>query len=557
MSEDFENLQSEINANNGTESVAAPVRQETSNDAAINDFIPPAQPQNPYITETASKVNVANPTEAKRNIYEFQNPYIQSQPSPPPMPQQDGFDRSGINQGYGNMPIGYGNTPPYNMRNAYGMPIEPQQNIPPYMMPNGGYEGYPYGMPNTFNPAMLPQNNPQNKKKKHTGLKIFAFCCTTVVVAALVATMVFFMNQSDNKIIATPDTSQSSSKYQGNENIASAPEASADPNGPQVSAQSAPEEISATPAISAYKKASPSVVGITSYEAGTDYVITQNGEGSGIILTADGYIATNSHVVNDSTETGVMITLVTGEQYLGSIIGIDKKTDIAVIKIDAKDLTFAVFADSSSLVIGQTAFAIGNPGGLEFSNSLTQGTVSSINRMLSSNGYVKYIQTDAAINPGNSGGALINEYGQVIGMNTSKIVGTDYEGMGFAIPSNQLLEIVNKLIKYGYVNDRATLGIEGKTSTLYNSKMKDVPQGMILTNIKTESPLFDTKVITGDIIIQIDDIEVKSSQGLIETLQSYKPGDEVTLKLYRTKENSPTGAYEYTLTVQLLAETGK
>lgn len=559
MPEDFENFQSEIHTNDGTESVAAPIRQESSNDTVQKEFLPPVREQPSCVTKTANQVNAVNTTETARNIPEFQNPYIQPQPLQPPMPPQDDFNRFKPNY-ENNMHMGYGNASPYNMHNAYGMPVQPQQNIPPYqppMMPNGGFEGYPYGIPNTFNPTVMPQNPLQEKKKKHTGLKIFAFCGTTVLVAALVSAMVFMMYQGDENIVSPPDTSQSSSKYQGNENIASAPEASADPNGPQVSVQSTPEDLTATPAISAYKKASPSVVGITSYEAGTDYVITQNGEGSGIVLTADGYIATNSHVVNDSMETGVMVTLATGEQYLGSIIGIDKKTDIAVIKIDAKDLTYANFADSSSLVIGQTAFAIGNPGGLEFSNSLTQGTVSSINRMLSSNGYVKYIQTDAAINPGNSGGALINEYGQVVGMNTAKIVGTDYEGMGFAIPSNQLLEIVNKLIKYGYVNDRATLGIEGKTSTLYNSKMKDVPQGMILTNIKTESPLFDTKAITGDIIIQIDDTEVKSSQGLIEILQSYKPGDEVTLKLYRTKENSPTGAYEYTLTVQLLAETGK
>lgn len=471
------------------------------------------------------------------NTQNFRNPYINAptgnlpqSPFYPPTPQ------NGYSQ------------PPYGNYNGYNHmpPVPPQQNGPMYNM-NGIYGSY---MP-------ICDNTPP--KKKHTGLKIFAFCGTLIVTAALVAGVVYILFQSDNKILSIPDGSstppQTSSVYQGSTDLESAPDVSADINGPQISTQSTPEPEKQTPAIAAYQSASPSVVGITSYQAGSDVTITQDGQGSGIILTEDGYIATNSHVVNDSKNTGVMVTLSDGNQYLGTIIGIDTKTDIAVIKIDAADLTAATFADSDHLIIGQAAYAIGNPGGLEFSNSLTQGTISALERSLSSNGYVRYIQTDAAINPGNSGGALINEYGQVIGMNTAKIVGTDYEGMGFAIPSNQVLEIVNKLIKYGYVNDRATLAIEGKTCSLYTSKTTGVPQGMILTNIKTESPLFKTNAITGDIIIQIDDTTITSAVDVIDTLKNYKPDDQITIKLYRTRENSPTGAYEYTLTITLISET--
>ncbi len=484
---------------------------------------------NPYTEENMPIRPVFNGTENPQN---FSNPYINGNPNPQspfgsPMPPQNGYPQ-----------------PPFENYNGYNMP---SQNVPLY------------GMNTMYNPYIPMDKNNNLPKKKHTGLKIFAFCGTLVITAALVAGVVYILFQGDNQILSVPDgastPSQVSSIYQGSTDLESAPNASADPNGPQISTESTPEPATQTPAITAYQIASSSVVGITSYRAGSDVTITRDGEGSGIILTEDGYIATNSHVVNDSKDTGVMVTLPSGGQHLGTIIGIDKKTDIAVIKINAQDLKAATFADSDSLIIGQTAYAIGNPGGLEFSNSLTQGTISALERSLSSNGYVRYIQTDAAINPGNSGGALVNEYGQVVGMNTAKIVGTDYEGMGFSIPSNQVLEIVNKLIKYGYVNDRATLGIEGKTCSLYTSKTTGVPQGMILTNIKTESPLFKTSAITGDIIIQIDNTKITSSTDVIDTLKNYKPDDQITITLYRPKENSPTGAYEYTLTVTLIPET--
>lgn len=525
----------------GSESVVEPHTKDTVSieqqifNGEPNHTVPPFSDVAEHHTE--ENIPTGQPIfNGAEDVQNFRNPYINDNrnmppqsPVYPPMPPQNGYPQ-----------------PPYG--NYNGMPSVPsQQNVPMYNM-NGMY-----------GPYMPMGGNNMPPKKKHTGLKIFAFCGTLVVVAALVAGVVFILFQSDNEILSIPDgsstPSQVSSIYQGSTDWESAPEASADINGPQISTQSTPETEIQPSAVTAYQIASPSVVGITSYQAGSDVTITQDGEGSGIILTEDGYIATNSHVVNDSKSTGVMITLSDGNQYLGTIIGIDIKTDIAVIKIDATGLTAAAFADSDHLIIGQVAYAIGNPGGLNFSNSLTQGTISALERTLSSSGYVRYIQTDAAINPGNSGGALINEYGQVVGMNTAKIVGTDYEGMGFSIPSNQVLEIVNKLIKYGYVNDRATLGIEGKTCSLYTSKTTGVPQGMILTNIETKSPLFKTTAITGDIIIQIDDTKITSATDVIDTLKNYKPDDQVTIKLYRTKENSPTGAYEYTLTVTLIPET--
>ena len=155
-----------------------------------------------------------------------------------------------------------------------------------------------------------------------------------------------------------------------------APDVSADPNGPQISAASTDNKPEGNTANKAFVKASPSVVCITSYKGGADPVLNKLGTGSGIIISSDGYIATNSHVVDDSTKTGVMVTTYDGYQYLGTIIGVDAKTDLAVLKIDANGLVPAEFADSDSLYVGQVVFAIGCPGGSNFSNSLTSGTVS-------------------------------------------------------------------------------------------------------------------------------------------------------------------------------------
>ncbi len=348
-----------------------------------------------------------------------------------------------------------------------------------------------------------------------------------------------------------PSNSYSGSSYATDTDIPDAPDVSADINGPQISAVIiANDDVSKNSANAAYTTASPSVVNITSYEAGTDYALTKSGDGSGIIITSDGYISTNSHVVNDSKDTGVMITLFDGSQYLGTVIGIDTKTDLAVVKIDETGLKAAQFADSDKIYVGQDAYAIGSPGGAKFSNSLTKGTVSAVNRIVSG-GYVRYIQTDAAINPGNSGGALINSDGQVIGVNTIKFVGTDYEGMGFAIPSNQVIKIVNELIRYGSIKSRGTLGIEGKNCTLYESKMKNVPQGIIITNISYKSPLYTSPARENDIITAVNGVVITDFAELIDELGKFKPDDEVILTLFHVpeKKNMPPSRFDVAVTL--------
>ena len=180
------------------------------------------------------------------------------------------------------------------------------------------------------------------------------------------------------------------------------------------------------------------------------------GEGSGIIFSEDGYIVTNAHVVDGATSLKAILS--DGTTYEAELVGSDTLTDLAVLKIDATGLQAAEFGSSEDLRVADQVMAIGNPGGYQLNSSVTIGYVSALNRAISnsSTGYtMEYIQTDAAINPGNSGGALVNQYGQVVGINSAKISATGYEGLGFAIPAETAQPVISDLIEYGYVKDRA------------------------------------------------------------------------------------------------------
>lgn len=420
---------------------------------------------------------------------------------------------------------------------------------------NTGY----YDRPMPAAPVMYPMYSqpfmPVPKKKSPAGkTALICICLSAVIIIGGISLFAAGIgNKGTAENIVPPGSKTTEIGYEADDDVTKAPEIKADPNGPQISAAETPETGSneTTTASKVYDKAYKSIVCITSYDKKKDYITSADGEGSGIVLTSDGYIATNSHVVNDTVKTGVLVTLYDETQYLGTIIGIDKKTDLAVIKIEAEKLESAEFADSDKLKIGELSFALGNPGGSEFSNSLTKGTVSALNRTLSGSAHIKYIQTDAAINPGNSGGALLNEFGQVIGMNTAKLVATDYEGMGFAIPSNTVIEIINKLIRFGSVTDRGTIGIEGKTCDLYMSKVNNVPQGMLVTKIDPKGSAADTDLKVNDIITGINDVKVKSSYDLIDELKKYKPGDKITLKIYRPVSDKSKKGYSFDVSLIL------
>lgn len=285
---------------------------------------------------------------------------------------------------------------------------------------------------------------------------------------------------------------------------------------------------------SAYNTVSDSVVSVLCYDGEiTDNEEDIQGEGTGTIISADGYIVTNSHVISDSTYYTINVVLNNAKEYQAKVVGYDTRTDLAVLKIDAKDLTYAKFSDSSLVEIGQDVVAIGNPGGQSFQNSLTKGIVSAVDRELALSANVKYIQIDAAINPGNSGGPLCNIYGQVIGINTAKISSSEYEGMGFAIPSSTVAEIANDLIKYGYVKDRVMLGLVGVEVDSEMISYYNVPNGILITEITENGPLDNTDVEPYDILTEVNGVEVSTFQEVFAELAKYKAGDEITLTFYR------------------------
>lgn len=300
----------------------------------------------------------------------------------------------------------------------------------------------------------------------------------------------------------------------------------------------------------AANKVLPSIVGIT-----VDYTVTSNfmqgmsqtsqAEGSGIIISDDGYILTNNHIINSSDSsiyyevseaTKVCVYLYNDETpYEAKIIGTDKQTDLAVIKIEKDNLIAAELGDSSSVKIGEFAMAIGNPLGME--SSVTSGIISAVNRTVDSQDGNSYtlIQTDAAINSGNSGGALVNSEGKVIGINTLKLSGTGIEGMGFAIPINDTIEIYNQLIEHGKVL-RPYIGIAGIDLDESSAEYYSLPVGIYIKQIYSNSPAALCDLKPGDVITAINGTKVNSMDELNKIKNSKNIGDEIILDVYRNAE---------------------
>ena len=285
------------------------------------------------------------------------------------------------------------------------------------------------------------------------------------------------------------------------------------------------------------KKVGPAVVGITS-TVNNIYSIfntstTSQGTGSGIIISNDGYIVTNSHVIDGAS--AVVVTLNTGTEYEAKIIGSDSKTDLAVIKIKPNEtLTVAELGDSSQIQVGERAIAIGNPLGLEFFGSTTQGIISAINRKITvGDKTMSVIQTDAAINEGNSGGALVDAYGRVIGINAVKIASSSVEGMGFAIPISEAKPVLEDLIKHGYVRGRPVLGISARDVTKEMSARQDWPMGVQVMATQVGSGAEIAGLEQGDIITKADGKEIKNFDSLTEIKDSHKPGEVMELEVYK------------------------
>ena len=288
------------------------------------------------------------------------------------------------------------------------------------------------------------------------------------------------------------------------------------------------------------EKVIPSVVCIQNYQktnqgyyfGAADETEEDAGEGSGIIATEDGYIITNAHVVDGADS--LKVVLYDGSTYEATLVGSDNVTDLAVIKIEATNLVPATFGSSEDLKVADQVMAIGNPGGLQFSSSVTVGYVSALNRTITTeDGYtMECIQTDAAINPGNSGGALVNKYGQVVGINSSKIAATGYEGLGFAIPIDTAQSVVSSLKEYGYVKDRAVLGITGQYVDSMTARFYGYPSGGMYVASVTNPSVSQAGITQGCMITKIDDVTVDSQTAITAYLTSKKAGDTVTLEVY-------------------------
>lgn len=258
--------------------------------------------------------------------------------------------------------------------------------------------------------------------------------------------------------------------------------------------------------------------------------------GTGVVLSADGYIVTNAHVVENAQTVSVQLT--DDRSFPARLVGCDEISDLAVLHIDCTDLMPAQFGDSSTLRVGDTVVAIGDPLGAAFRGTYTNGIVSAINRDVDMNGRtMTLIQTNAALNSGNSGGPLINCYGQVIGINTMKIgTFTDnagVEGLGFAIPSTQVKEIVDQIVSQGYVSGRPTLGISGEALSTFYQHYYRMPAGLYITQVEAGSDAARKGIQEGDMLLYLGDTRITGADDLKTALYDCEVGDVVETIIYR------------------------
>ena len=369
-------------------------------------------------------------------------------------------------------------------------------------------------------PMSQKPHTPKNKKHSRglaLGLCGVAAACLLFAGGAVVGNMAFGGNANSDSG-ASASTSDSAPTLQ----INSKPESDSSNSSDNYDTADgmAGEDI--------YKKVNPSVVSVISTTSeGT-------GSGSGVIMSKDGYIITNNHVVDGAQSVSVQLS--DGTSLDAEIIGTDEQTDLAVIKVTpTSDLTAAEFGDSDELEPGEYAYAIGSPGGVQFANTITGGRISAINRDLTVNDRVMtLIQTDASINNGNSGGALINKYGQVVGITSAKLSGNAFgsatvEGMGFAIPINTAKDIVDELIQNGYVSGRPSIGITGQNVESADGKVS----GVQVYSIDSRAKAASEGLQVGDVITAVDGTPIPDMDKVNELKQDKKAGDKLTLSVYR------------------------
>ena len=488
-----------------------------------------------------------NPDYAYPQHNDYSNPQYSARVNYPQngMPVQNNYGGQNVNYGGCNPQYQY-NPNPQNYNPNY----QNNRNMPPQ------YNAYaPY-------PPMPPR---PPKKKANAGLIALIVVLCVLLVGSMAGFFVYFVSENSKKQDDNSSNSYSFTMPNYGYNIPSTEPTTApvsehkesdysdkaDANYKGVVLESKPKDADTNKsytAESAFNKVSDSVVGIVGYTDEITTVENSATQGSGIILTSDGYVVTNAHVIGNS-KTAYLLQVVTsdGKSYNAGVVGYDSRTDIAVLKMDdAKDLKAATFGDSEKIELGEDIIVVGNPGGLDYQNSITKGIVSAVDRKMSSTSLVKYIQTDAAVNPGNSGGPIVNLYGQVVGIATAKIVSEKYEGMGFAIPSATAKDIIDTLMKKGYVEGRVKIGITGSNVSSDVASAYGIPMGIMVDEISKDGPCYGTELKTDDIITGVDDKEIQSFSDIYEILETHKPGDKIVIKYYRMSDQS-TGEVEVTL----------
>ncbi|MCQ4924653.1 trypsin-like peptidase domain-containing protein [Tissierella carlieri] len=303
------------------------------------------------------------------------------------------------------------------------------------------------------------------------------------------------------------------------------------------------EDISTVTAVA--KKTIGSVVGITTVQEIREFFWARDAEGvgSGVIIDSNGYILTNSHVIGDGKAKSITVLIENRDKMPGKVLWYDAALDLAIVKVDARDLPVADLGDSDLLEVGQLAIAIGNPLGLDFQRSVTSGVISGLHRSIRVDQYnviEDLIQTDASINPGNSGGPLLNSYGEVIGLNTAKI--QTGEGLGFAIPINLVKSIAEEVIKEGSFSN-VYIGFEGTEVNKYERYFGidlRVDSGVVIVEVLPNSPASDANLKTLDIITKVDDEKIETMTQLRKVLYKYRIGDKANLTIIRDGQEMKT-----------------
>ncbi len=291
------------------------------------------------------------------------------------------------------------------------------------------------------------------------------------------------------------------------------------------------------PVVAISNRVGPAVVGITNIRSSGMFFSPHRprpSSGSGVIFDKRGYVVTNFHVIDGAEE--IIVTLDEERSFKAELIGADRSTDLAVLKIEGEDLPVAHFGDSTILEVGELAVAIGNPLGVEFARSVTAGVISALNREIQIEDIkLNLIQTDAAINPGNSGGALVNSRGEVIGINSVKIASAQVEGMGFAIPISDAKPIIEELIEKGYIS-RPFLGIAGQEINEQQSKWYDLPVGIFITEVQPGGPADRGGIRSEDVLTEVNGASVATFAVLKQQLDRHRVGDTIQVTVIRRGE---------------------